>query len=117
GVNRQTGDKLPVPEDLRSRPNFPVDQFARLEKIWSCTSTKGTAMANTYLVDVDLAQLRAHRSQVENRTVSNDDVRSWLIAYGFNPRMDGFYLAEDAVLGLLQPGQIKAARKLGHLLH
>ena len=74
-------------------------------------------MANTYLVDVDLAELRAHRSQVENRSVSDDDVRSWLVEYGFYPRMDGFYLAEDAVLRLLQPREIIAARKLGHLLH
>jgi hypothetical protein len=74
-------------------------------------------MANTYLVDVDLAQLRAHRSQVEKRPLSDEDVRSWLVNYGFYPRMDGFYLAEDAVLGLLQPSEIIAARKLGHLLH
>ena len=74
-------------------------------------------MANTYLVDVDLAQLRAHRSQVEKRMLTDDDVRSWLMNFGFNPRMDGLYLAEDAVLDLLQPSEIIAARKVGHLLH
>ena len=74
-------------------------------------------MAHTYLVDLDLAQLRAHRSREENRPLSDDDVRSWLLNYGFYPRMDGLYLAEDAVLRLLEPSAIIAARKVGHLLH
>ena len=33
-------------------------------------------MANTYLVDVDLAQLRAHRSRVENRPLSDEELSS-----------------------------------------
>jgi hypothetical protein len=74
-------------------------------------------MANTYLVDLDLAQLRAHRSQVERRSLTDEDVRSWLLNFGFCPRMDGLYLAEDAVLRLLEPSEIIAARKVGHLLH
>jgi len=79
--------------------------------------TKGAAMANTYLVDVDLAQLRAQRSRVENRPLTDEDVRSWLRNYGFYPRMDGLYLADDGVLRLLDPAAIIAARKVGHLLH
>jgi hypothetical protein len=78
---------------------------------------KGAVMANTYLVDLDLAQLRAHRSRVENRPLSDDEVRSWLLDFGFYPRMDGLYLAEDAVLRQLEPSQVIAARKVGHLLH
>jgi hypothetical protein len=74
-------------------------------------------MANTYLVDVDLAQLRALRSRAENRPLTDDDVRSWLMNYGFNPRMDGLYLADDAILRKLEPSAIIAARKVGHLLH
>ena len=74
-------------------------------------------MANAYLVDVDLAQLRAQRSRAENRPLTNEEVRSWLLNYGFYPRMDGLYLAEDAVLRLLEPSAIIAARKVGHLLH
>ena len=74
-------------------------------------------MANTFLVDVDMAQLRAHRSQLENRPLTDEDVRCWLRNFGFYPRMDGLYLAEDAVLGLLDPSEIRAARKVGHLLH
>jgi len=52
-------------------------------------------MASTYLVDVDLAQVRAQRSRAENRPLSDQEVRSWLLNYGFYPRMDGLYLAED----------------------
>jgi len=74
-------------------------------------------MANTYLVDLDLAQLRAHRARVENRPVTDDDVRSWLLHLGACPRMDGLYLADDGVLRQLDPSQIIAARKVGHLLH
>ena len=74
-------------------------------------------MAHTYLVDLDLAQLRAHRSREENRPLSDDDVRNWLLNYGFYPRMDGLFVAEDAVLRLLEPSAILAARKVGHLLH
>ena len=74
-------------------------------------------MANAYVVDVDLAQLRAHRSKLEKRPLSDDDVRSWLVNFGFYPRMDGLYMAEDAVLRLLEPSEIIAARKVGHLLH
>src|SRR5881394_630757 len=82
----QRGGKFPL------RPKFPVDQFPRRGKILRNTSqSKGAAMANTYLVDVDLAQLRAHRSRVENRHLSEEDVRSWLLNYGFYPRMDGLY--------------------------
>ena len=74
-------------------------------------------MASTYLVDVDLAQLRAHRSRVENRHLSEDEIRSWLLNYGFYPRMDGLFLAEDEVLRHIEPSAILAARKVGHLLH
>ena len=74
-------------------------------------------MASTYVVDVDLAQLRAHRSRVEKRQLSDDDVRNWLRHYGFCPRIDGLYLAEDTVLEILDPSEIIAARAVGHLLH
>ncbi len=74
-------------------------------------------MASTYLVDVDLAQVRAQRSRAENRPLTDQEVRSWLLNYGFYPRMDGLYLAEDAVLRLIEPSAIIAARKVGHLLH
>ena len=74
-------------------------------------------MADAYLVDVDLAQLRAQRSRAENRPLSEEDVRSWLLNYGFYPRMDGLYLADDQVLRLIEPSAILAARKVGHLLH
>lgn len=74
-------------------------------------------MANTYLVDLDLAQLRAHRSRVENRPLTDDDVRSWLLDLGVCPRMDGLYLAEDAALRHFEASEIIAARKVGHLLH
>ncbi len=74
-------------------------------------------MAATYLVDVDLAQVRAQRSRAEKRPLSDEEVRSWLLNYGFYPRMDGLYLAEDAVLRLLDPAAIRAARQVGHLLH
>ncbi|HEV8378582.1 MAG TPA: hypothetical protein VGP99_07010, partial [Tepidisphaeraceae bacterium] len=60
-------------------------------------------MANTYLIDLDLAQLREHRSRVENRPLTDDDVRSWLLDLGVCPRMDGLYLADDGVLRLLDP--------------
>jgi hypothetical protein len=74
-------------------------------------------MASTYVVDVDLAQLREHRSKVEKRQLSDEDVRSWLKTYGFCPRLDGLYLAEDRALSLLEPSEIIAARAVGYLLH
>jgi len=74
-------------------------------------------MASTYVVDLDLAQLRAHRSRVEKRQLSDEDIRSWLMHFGFSPRIDGLYLAEDAALELLDPSEIIAARVVGHLLH
>ena len=74
-------------------------------------------MADKYVVDVDLAQLRAHRSRIENRPLTDDDVRSWLINFGFYPRMDGLYLAEDDALNILDPSEIIAARAVGFLLH
>jgi hypothetical protein len=74
-------------------------------------------MASTYVVDVDLAQLRAHRSRVENRQLSDDEVRHWLMRYGFSPRIDGLFLAEDQALRHLDPSEIIAARAIGHLLH
>jgi hypothetical protein len=74
-------------------------------------------MANTYVLELDLAQLRAHRSRVENRPLTDDDIHSWLRNQGVCPRMDGLFLAEDAVLRLFDPSEIIAARKVGHLLH
>ena len=74
-------------------------------------------MADTYVVDLDLAQLRAHRSKVERRQLSDEDIRSWLMNYGFCPRMDGLYLAEDSALNILDPSEIIAARAVGYLLH
>jgi len=74
-------------------------------------------MANTYVLELDLAQLRAHRSRVENRPLTYDDVHSWLRDLGVCPRMDGLFLAEDAALRVFDPSEILAARKVGHLLH
>ena len=74
-------------------------------------------MASTYVVDVDLALLRAHRSRVEKRQLSDEEVRNWLKNFGFSPRCDGLYLAEDRALEILEPSEIIAARAVGHLLH
>jgi hypothetical protein len=66
-------------------------------------------MSETYLVDVDIEQLRAHRSRLERRELTEADVRQWLVSFGFYPRVDGLYLAEQPVLQQLDPSEIIAA--------
>lgn len=65
-------------------------------------------MAETYLIGLDMEQLRAHRSQLEQRQLSEQDVLLWLVNYGFYPRPDGLYLAEDALLEHLEPTAIRS---------
>jgi hypothetical protein len=74
-------------------------------------------MADTYIVDVDVRQLRTRRSQIEQREMSEDEARMLLVQYGFYPRMDGLYLAEEEVLQQLDPTEIIAARPVGVLRH
>jgi hypothetical protein len=63
-------------------------------------------MAEAYIVHLDLEQLRVSRSQVEQRDLTDDDVQNWLVKYGFYPRIDGLYLAEESVLRQLDPDSI-----------
>lgn len=69
-------------------------------------------MAEAYIVDVDLERVRSHRSQSEHRQLSERDVRLMLVRSGFYPRVDGLFLAEEAVLQQLDPSEIIAARRV-----
>jgi hypothetical protein len=71
----------------------------------------------TYVVDVDLEQLRAHRSKAEHRDLTRDEVKIWLARLGFYPRIDGLYVAERDVLRKLHPTEIRQARVVGNILH
>jgi hypothetical protein len=72
-------------------------------------------MAEAFIVDVDLERMRTHRSRAEHRQLSEGDVRLLLIRSGFYPRIDGLYLAEEAVLQQLDPSEIIAARRVSSL--
>jgi hypothetical protein len=74
-------------------------------------------MADTFLVSVNLEKLRCHRSVEEQREMSESDVRQWLTRFGFYPRLDGLYLAEEAVLKKLDPSEVLAARPVGTIMH
>ena len=73
-------------------------------------------MPSTFIVSVDLERLRGHRSEAEHREMSSDDVRRWLVAGGFYPRVDGLFLCEEPVMRLLDPSEIIAARAVGGAL-
>lgn len=64
------------------------------------------AVAAAYIIQIDLEQLRARRSRAEQRMVTQADVELWLAKYGFYPRIDGLYLAEEPILRQLQPDEI-----------
>jgi hypothetical protein len=66
-------------------------------------------MVETYVVDVDIDLIRAHRSEHEQRDLSETEVRQWLVHRGFYPQIDGRYLAEAPVLELLDASEIIAA--------
>ena len=74
-------------------------------------------MGETYIVDLDLERLRAERSQAEHRSLTDADVRRWLISSGLYPRIDGLYLCEEAVLARLAPQAVLAKRPVGYLVH
>jgi hypothetical protein len=72
-------------------------------------------MAEAYIVDVDLDRVRARRSITEQRQLSEGEAREGLVRSGFYPRVDGLFLAEDAVLRQLDPSEIIAARPVSAL--
>lgn len=65
-------------------------------------------MAETeiYYIRIDLEQLRVHRSLLEQRPMSEQEIKLWLVQEGFYPRVDGLYLAEEPVLHLLDANEI-----------
>ncbi|MGE5608824.1 MAG: hypothetical protein ACM359_06200 [Bacillota bacterium] len=63
-------------------------------------------MTGSYIVQIDLEQLRARRSRIEQRVVTQAEVELWLTQYGFYPRIDGLYLAEGPILSQLQATEI-----------
>lgn len=63
-------------------------------------------MAETYIVHVNVEQLRARCSQCEQRVLTDAEARERLIGYGFYPRIDGLFVAEEAVLRQLDPSEI-----------
>ena len=71
----------------------------------------------TYVVEVDLEQLRAHRSKTEHRELTREEAKLWLATHGFYPRIDGLYVAERDVLRKLHPTEIRQARAVGNILH
>jgi hypothetical protein len=70
-------------------------------------------MADTYIVNVNLEQLRARCSLCEQRVLTDAEARLWLIRYGFYPRPDGLFIAEEAVLRQLDPSEIVTADPVG----
>jgi hypothetical protein len=63
-------------------------------------------MAESYLIQVDLEQLRRHHSIFQRRPMSESEIRLWLVQEGFYPRVDGLYLAEEALLRRLDASEI-----------
>lgn len=72
-------------------------------------------MVRTYIIQIDLEQLRARRSRVERRELTPSDIQLWLTQYGFYPRIDGLYLAEEPLLDQLNPSEILDKRPVENL--
>jgi hypothetical protein len=66
-------------------------------------------MADTYIVQVNLNQLRARCLECELRILSDAETTNWLVRSGFYPRIDGLFVAEEAVLRQLSPSEIISA--------
>jgi hypothetical protein len=71
-------------------------------------------MADAYIVHLDIEQLRAFRSRIERRNLSDAELQSWLVNYGFYPRIDGLFLAEESVLRQLDPDAILDVQPVGN---
>ena len=98
--------------DPSHRPDFSVALGKRGSNNGKLVPRKGRDMAETYIVDVNLQRLREHRSLVERRQLSDHEVQVWLVNFGFYPRVDGLYVAEQAVLDRLEPADIIEARRV-----
>jgi hypothetical protein len=68
----------------------------------------------TYVVEVDLEQLRAHRSKAERREMSSDDVKLWLTRLGFYRRP---LRRRTRRPPKTPPTEIRQARAVGNILH
>ena len=66
-------------------------------------------MADTYIVQVNLDQLRTRCLECERRVLSDVETTNWLVRSGFYPRIDGLFVAEEAVLRQLSPSEIISA--------
>jgi hypothetical protein len=72
------------------------------------SSRKGPlSMAKRVLIDIDLAVLRTNLSKEEGQSVSEDDVRKWLIDAGF-ASYRGLWIVDEADLGQLDPSEVKS---------
>jgi hypothetical protein len=72
-------------------------------------------VTGSYILQIDLEQLRARRSCIEQRTLTQADIELWLTQYGFYPRIDGLYLAEEPILNQLQPSEILDMRPVENM--
>ena len=64
-------------------------------------------MAKRVLIDIDLAVLRAHLSKEEGHSVSEDEIRKWLVDAGFEAYR-GLWIVDEADLGQLDPSEVKS---------
>ena len=58
-------------------------------------------------VDIDLARLAAHLSSEEQRPVSTDECRRWLLDAGFERHGDR-WVVEERDLGQLDPSEVRS---------
>ena len=71
-------------------------------------SERAASRHRTFLVQIDLAALRAHLSREDNVAISEEEVRQWLMDAGFTPTATGWSVCESD-LGQLRPEEISSA--------
>ena len=62
-------------------------------------------MPDSYMVQIDLEKLRENRAVLEGRSLTEDDVRDWLIEQGFVPVPKG-WVAEKDILDTLDASEV-----------
>ncbi len=69
-------------------------------------------MSETFQVNLNFDQLRMHRSAIEGREITEEELRRWLVEHGLYPCVDGTFLAESAVLDQLSGSDIVDQRPI-----
>ena len=64
-------------------------------------------MPKRVLVDIDLTVLAANLAREEGRTVSENEVRQWLLDAGFRPQ-GGLWVVNEPDLGQLDPSEVRS---------